>query len=508
VTLDFLPPDGMTLEGAGGSLAGALDVLSGPVREADQTFYDTFDGLLRAAGLTLVHEDGQLSLLEHHSGTVRASLSTPPPTKPLLAIALREGPFRDALLPVVDVRAVLPLVHIHTRERAIYVLDEERKTVVRMALSQPALVERGVHTALRPRLRVSPVRGYAEELEHVRSALEHELGFAAADQQLLDEAVRAAGGVPGGISSKLDIALRLDQRADSAAVVVLRRLLEVIEANLDGAIADIDSEFLHDLRVSVRRSRAVQRELRGVFAAEELAHFREEFRWLQQVTGDARDLDVYALDFESFRAMVHEQLRPDLDPLLAVLKRRRARAHQSMVRALRSKRASLLLADWRAFLDGLEESPRKGRPDADRPIAQVSGERIHKVYARMLRMGGAIGPDSPAADYHELRKKGKELRYLLELFAAALYPGEVVKPMIRALKALQDVLGRHQDREIQVGSILSLAAEVGGPNALIAMGALVQRLREDEAAARSEFAGRFAAFASPDERRLVKETFG
>ncbi len=34
-------------------------------------------------------------------------------------------------------------------------------------------------------------------------------------------------------------------------------------------------------------------------------------------------------------------------------------------------------------------------------------------------MGGAIDESSPAEAYHELRKKGKELRYLLELFGAA-----------------------------------------------------------------------------------------
>ena len=73
----------------------------------------------------------------------------------------------------------------------------------------------------------------------------------------------------------------------------------MIDANLDGTIADIDTEFLHDFRVAVRRSRAVQRELRGVFPPEELARFRTEFRWLQQVTGDARDLDVYVLEFDA-----------------------------------------------------------------------------------------------------------------------------------------------------------------------------------------------------------------
>ena len=66
----------------------------------------------------------------------------------------------------------------------------------------------------------------------------------------------------------------------------------------------------------------------------------------------------------------------------------------------------------------------------------------------MVRDGSAIDDDSPAEDLHDLRKKGKELRYLLEFFAA-LFPADTVKPMVKTLKALQDTLGRFQDREVQ-----------------------------------------------------------
>ena len=83
--------------------------------------------------------------------------------------------------------------------------------------------------------------------------------------------------------------------------------------------------------------------------------------------------------------------------------------------------------------------------------------------------------------------------------------------MIKSLKALQDVLGRHQDREVQTALLRSLGPSVGeaagGDAALMAIGALVARLGEDERAARGEFAGRFAEFSSDEQRRLVKETF-
>ena len=128
----------------------------------------------------------------------------------------------------------------------------------------------------------------------------------------------------------------------------------------------------------------------------------------------------------------------------------------------------------------------------------------------MVKAGSRIDDSSPPQALHELRKKGKELRYLLELFAS-LYPACVIKPMVRTLKALQDTLGRFQDREVQAQLIRSLGDDVrtldDGAAALMAMGQLVERLEEQQAEARAQFAERFAAFASSRQRALVRETF-
>ncbi len=511
-TVEYLPPDVVPLSSAADRLAQHLSLHDGVVGYSDRTYFDTFDGLLHGAGLVAVHDRGRLSVVERASGREVAGASLALPTGPVLALEMTPGPLRDALLPVVGVRALLPLVRVHVRERRLDVRDDERKTVVRMAVEEPELITRtGRPVSLRPRLRLSPVRGYDDELASVRGVLERDVGFRAADQPLVDEAVRAAGGTPGGIAAKVSVPLAPTLRSDAAAVAVLHRLQEVIEANFDGTLADIDAEFLHDLRVSVRRSRSVQRELKTVFAPEPLAHFRAEFRWLQQITGEARDLDVYVLDFGVMCAFVPEAVRTDLAPLLDVLRRHREAAHVEMARTLRSSRSRRALRDWAAFLEELVEQPLIDRPGATRPIDELAAERIRKVYRQMVRMGRAIGPESPATDYHELRKKGKELRYLLELFGAPLFPSDVVKPMVKALKSVQDVLGRHQDREVQVARLRAMrdevAADPGGPAALMAMGILVEHLGRDERRARSEFAETFAAFASKAQRRLVDETF-
>jgi CHAD domain-containing protein len=317
--------------------------------------------------------------------------------------------------------------------------------------------------------------------------------------------------VSGATKAKVEVTLAYDQRADAGAAAVLRRLLTVILENMPGALEGSDPEYLHQLRIAVRRSRTVQRQLRGAFPVLELPGFRSEFRWLQRVTGDARDLDVYVEELDGLAMMLPAGIRGDLDPLRPVLAHGRLAARAEMTTAMRSARVEALLEDWEQLLESLVELPPDDRPIATRPLGAAVGRRIRKVYGRVLAMGAAIDGDSPAAEYHELRKKGKELRYLLELFAVNLFDEEVVSSSIAALKSVQDVLGRHQDREVQMGMLRSVADEVatlpGGPAACMAMGVLVDRLGADERAARREFGERFAELNHDSRREVFMRTF-
>ena len=510
MAVEYLLGDVLTFAGAPRALAAELPLRSGPVRRAQRRFYDTFDGRLHAAGLACVCSDGRLTLLSGDAEIAWGHLADG--RDRLLVSDLPPGTLREALAAVVDVRALLPVADVRAQSRTLALLDDEQKTVVRAVVEELSVMRRGRRPRLlEPRLRLLAVRGYDGALERVQHVLEQRFGLRPAARPLLDEAIIVSGATPSGVSSKVEIELVAQERGDVAASVVLLRLLAVVEANLPGALGDIDTEFLHDLRVAVRRSRAVQRELRGVFPPAELAHFRAQFRWLQRATGTTRDIDVYVLEFDQFRLQLPEAARGDLDPLLTVLQQRRAGARRAMVRALRSERARSLLRDWGEFLVALESGGVSGGPDASRSIADVAGARIAKVYRRMVHMGQVIDADSPPDAYHDLRKQGKELRYLLELFAAPLYPASVVKPLIKVLKSLQDVLGRHQDREIQVTMLRSfgddVAAQPNGSEGLMAMGRLIERLEEQEAAARDEFAEQFAAFSSGAQRKLVRDTF-
>jgi CHAD domain-containing protein len=477
----YLLPDGLDLDRA---LASHLYVQAEPTRATVVTFYDTFDGRLHAAGLTLRHGDGRLAVVDREAA---AELAAAPLVDAPGKLFDRDLPpaVRTRLAPIIEMRALTPLAKVATRSRKLAILNDDEKIVVRLSEEAP--------DGLRTRVQTLPVRGYDKELLRVQNVLAVSLGLTKTDEPLADEAIAATGALPAGTSSKLDVALARGQSAGTAAEAVLARTHAIADANLPGTLDDVDSEFLHDLRVAVRRARSLLRELKTVFPERELERLREDLKWVQLITGEMRDLDVQLLDFAGYED------RDQLAPLHAVLEHRRAKALATMKRQLTSRRATRAFGVW-AALRAIESTP---------PIEDIAAERIARVYKQMVKMGGAIDDETEPEALHELRKKGKELRYLLEFFGG-LFDPEVVKPMIKALKALQDVLGRHQDFEVQAdtlrGMTTEVAGEANGADALLAMGALIDRLAREQHRARTEFADQFAAFAQ--RRAEVKATFG
>ncbi len=117
----------------------------------------------------------------------------------------------------------------------------------------------------------------------------------------------------------------------------------------------------------------------------------------------------------------------------------------------------------------------------------------------MLRRGGAIGPASPPALLHDLRKRCKELRYLVEMFSSLYDPAELWQA-VRELKALQDCLGEFQDADVQRHEIRAFAEQMVAQHTapagtLLAMGEVAAGLARRQRRARSEFDGRFRDFA-------------
>jgi CHAD domain-containing protein len=397
-------------------------------------------------------------------------------------------------------RRLLPAVEVESGGSALRVLDADEKTVARVELEIVSVSPPGSEAnarALPPRIRIVPVTGYDRARDEVARIVEGGLGLRRDESDELTRALVAIGKKPGTYSSKLRLTLDPGLRADEAAKQVHRALLETLLANEDGVREDVDSEFLHDFRVSVRRTRSCLGQIKGVFPSEDVEKLRKELAWLGTLTGPTRDMDVYVLKMDDYRSTLPEAVQRDLVPLEEFLRRHQKIEHEKLVAGLDSERYGVLVRHWKEFLEApLPDDP--ALPEARRPIREVASERIARCFKRVLKKGRAIRDDSPPEKLHRLRIECKKLRYLLEFFRSLYDPGDV-EPLVKSLKRLQDNLGDFNDLEIQQNTLKRFARDMveedcATVESLMAMGRLVERLEGRQAEERARFAGCFAAF--------------
>lgn len=504
----------------------AMDVLSAvnshfhtqPERDRSlvATYFDSFDWRLYLGGGVLRKEvEGRERRL------VWASLDdTPRETArfsgamPRFAENFPPGLMRESLAPLLEMRALLPQVEVKCSQRLLRILDSEQKTVLRLVVEENACrtAGSGEYTALVGRVRCVPVRGYLKHQERMQQFLQQRLKLEPAVGSLQQEALAALGRKPADYSSKLKFKFDPQMPAGQAARQIHLHLLDTMTANLEGSKADLDSEFLHDLRVAVRRTRSALTQVKGVFPVADVEYFKAEMAWLGQITGPTRDMDVYLLDFDQYQSILRPQFRSDLDPLKTFLVAHQKSEHRALVRNLNSPKFDTLLENWRAFLKDSSAEAVADAPNAERPLKMVADKRIYRIYKRVMEEGGAIHPETHPEALHELRKSCKKLRYLIEFFRS-IYPPVESANLIKVIKTLLDNLGKFQDLEVQAYKLREFAhqmVEEGNVPAdtLLAMGMLVDELLNQQQQVRAEFAERFAAFSAPSHRAVFKQLFG
>ncbi|WP_138380883.1 CHAD domain-containing protein [Luteithermobacter gelatinilyticus] len=498
------------------------------VHEGDcyQQFLDTFDGrLFNAGGYLLFEEDkagrqmiwrslkddrllGRVVLSDRKQDLVRTVSA-----KPAFVWDLPSSPVRRRLEKVLDMRRLLPLLDLKTTRREYHLLGRDRKKIATVFLEYSRVNPAGQDITIEDGwiMRLLPVRGYEQDAAKLAQRLQQDMGFETRDIPYLSHLLRRCEITPGGYSSKLSLALDPQAPAGTATKQILNTLFDTLRANEEGLIADLDSEFLHDFRVAVRRTRSAFSQIKNVFPGPEAAFWKEQFSWLGQITGPKRDLDVYVLKFDAYLALLPPEYRETLAELRKFLLIRQCEEQKKLVRALRSKKYRDLIRRYKTFLRR-EARGDEAASDALRPIKQVADKRIWKMFVRIIAEGRAITADSPAEDLHELRKTGKKLRYLLEFFQS-LYPAGAIRGLIKTLKNLQDNLGDFQDYEVQAHSISGFsqamqARGMGTAQTFMAMGILCSHLLKGQQAAREEFAARFTAFDTKDIYNRFQTLFG
>ncbi|NOQ36963.1 MAG: CHAD domain-containing protein [Methylococcaceae bacterium] len=468
-----------------------------------KTFYDSFDWRLYNANLICEFNQSKngssLSLISSLNGKVITS--TELDDVPAFASEFKDNVMANKLAMLLEVRALLPLTTVDLQIYKINILNREQKTVARLMIEQ--------YDQLKTRLSIQAIKGYDKAYIRLSALLQDEFSLKTAEKGLLIRALKRQGRKPNDYSSKLNLKLTPEMTAAEAVRVIYKTLLKTIKLNEQGTIEDIDSEFLHDFRVAVRKTRSALSQIKAIFPDEHNAYYKEYFAWLGTITGLTRDMDVYLLSFDDYKASLPESMREDLNPLHEFLLFKQAHAQKELANHLKSKKYLTTLHDWELYLKRFIEKEDLQK-NTHISIKELADSRIWKVYQQVLNDGAAINEDSPAELLHDLRKTCKKLRYLMEFFQS-LYPPEKIKTLIKALKGFQEVLGNFQDYEVQEISLKQFSEEMmqqGTPsNTFLAMGVLVQGLEERRGKARHDFTGRFNDFKVPLNQKVFKFLF-
>ena len=476
-------------------LAAHFTVEPGPRQVVHRARLDTFDRRLRAAGLSLEHQTSA-SLAVLVLGRADASAMTTAVTGltwPAFAADLPEGPVQDAVGPVSGIRALMVVSAQQRRVCRVDLCNKDAKVVARLELDEP--VAAGLTAARRT---VLALRGYDDQARR-------------AAQLLADRGLRPVQGVPPG-EDDVVATVRVDRAATATELMAIELgdfLAEMLK-NLPGLLADIDTEFLHDYRVAVRRTRATLKLGRPVLPPAMRSRWEPAFKWLGDLTTPVRDLDVYQLDLAAMAGWLKAADPSDLEPFADHLHRQRAVVRQALVRGLKSARFDRLVTQWQQALAELASTPHVVEPEQLSAVA-LAEPSISRAFRRVARDGAAISAESPAADLHSLRKRCKELRYALEVFAPVI-DKDARKQAVGDLKGLQDVLGRFQDSEVQRRALKEYAEQMmahGTPaGAVLAMGELTGHLDAEQQRARREFGAAFARFVRPASTRRMHQIGG
>jgi CHAD domain-containing protein len=285
--------------------------------------------------------------------------------------------------------------------------------------------------------------------------------------------VESAGARPGAGVPKLSRALGQpspEEQAPSEPLEALRALLRVqlreILTNDPGTRLGVDPESLHDMRVAVRRSRALLRAGRKLFR-NDVEDLRDRLKTLGMVLGDVRDLDVMLAHLRGEA----EKLEPANQAaaarrLLDRLEGEQASAHEALLATLGGDVYLSLLDDFERALDELDPS------GSDASLAKLAARQLERVRKAVRAL-----PEEPSdEELHEIRKLGKRARYAAELAGH--------DAVVKRGKTLQDILGDHQDSVVAEAKLRELA-EGATPEEALAAGRLIDAERARHAEARA-----------------------
>lgn len=436
-----------------GRVAGVAAVDHRGIMELDAVYYDTEDLRLAASSLTLRRrtggDDAGWHLKFPVASGIRDEIGAPlSDTLPPALAALIRSRVRDA--------AVVPVVRLRSARDVHLLTGPDGTPLAELSVDE---------------VRAERLHGDGGSTAWTEIEVELADGGDPAFLDAVEKRLRKAGIRPSASPSKLSRALdetsprrrkRLKEpagprTAGDHVLAYVRHQATAIVA-LDPAVRRGLPDSVHRMRVATRRLRSALRTYRKVLDRSATDPVAAELKWLAAELGVDRDQEV--LDAR-LRARLDELPRTlVLGPVRARLKMwsvaRRSGSRRRTVAVLDSDRYLALLA----ALDALLTEPPL-LPRAAAPPGKVLARAVHKDHKRLAaRVGRALdlppGPDRDLA-LHDARKAAKRARYAAEAARPAL--GKPAGKSAKRLKAVQGLLGEHQDGVVAREALRALAVQ-------------------------------------------------
>ncbi|VWC55090.1 CHAD domain-containing protein [Burkholderia lata] len=222
--------------------------------------------------------------------------------------------------------------------------------------------------------------------------------------------------------------------------------------NEGGVLEHDDPEFVHQMRVALRRLRTLMRFF-PLFADRQWRDtLGVDLRWLAALLGTVRDWDVFAT--ESLPALIAAdggdgEWNGTLDAARAQCTAARVELRQ----ALHSARYARLTLGWLEWLSTLALPPAE---DGDAPsLRRHATKRVRRLFGHLYASPSLTSLDTAAR--HQVRIDAKRLRYALEFFAS-LASRRTRTETVKTLTRVQSVLGEANDTMVALHHLEKLAA--------------------------------------------------
>ncbi|HRP23692.1 MAG TPA: CHAD domain-containing protein [Thauera sp.] len=418
----------------------------------DNTYYDTPDLALKARKVALrIRRQGRLSLQTVKCAAVSSGgLSQRPEWEQAYAeqfdfsaidapeVAKLLNRHRDALVPVFT-----------TRFRR-----ETRRHAPRPGLSILLMIDTGevIVTTAAGELQRTPIceleleleAGRPQDLVELASTLAQDLPLMPADISKAERGYRLFLGTPLSATRAEASAITPGQNVVDAFRTLALSCVRQWQANAAAALAHADPDsihpdFIHQLRVSQRRLRALLKFFAPALPPGFVGEWNQRLRENAARFGDARDLDVFCT--ELLDAVTPEGLADvaAFEALLQTAHEMRDAARSHATHNLDMATQGRLLLGFTAALLQLPTGSLAEAADL-RTFARLRLDRLRKRARRQFEAAATLVPTR----LHALRIGFKQLRYGIEFFAP-LFPAKAVDRYLEGMVRAQTLLGFLQD---------------------------------------------------------------